>query len=89
MLLIADKHLHITVVDQGPGGVRLKPGAGLAGMRDRLDAFGGWLEITSPEGTHQPCRAHPLLLDRGQPTFSIGKVPEGHNPEQEQEQGQD
>ena len=74
VLLIADHYLHITVVDQGPGGVRLKPGAGLAGMRDRLDAFGGWLEITSPEGGPTSLAARiPLLLDRGQPTFHIGK----------------
>lgn len=76
VLLIADQHLHITVVDQGPGGVRLKPGAGLAGMRDRLDAFGGWLEITSPEGGPTSLSARiPLLLDRGQPTFHIGSTP--------------
>lgn len=73
VLLIADKHLHITVVDQGPGGIRLKPGAGLAGMRDRLDAFGGWLEITSPEGGPTSVSARiPLLVDRGQPTFTVG-----------------
>src|SRR5699024_12494242 len=76
VLLIADKHLHTSVVDQGPGGVRLKPGAGLAGMRDRLDAFGGWLEITSPEGGPTSLSARiPLLLDRGQPTFHIGSTP--------------
>lgn len=76
VLLIADKHLHISVVDQGPGGVRLKPGAGLAGMRDRLDAFGGWLEITSPEGGPTSLSARiPLLIERGQPTFTMGTVP--------------
>src|SRR5699024_4188681 len=76
VLLIADEHLHITVVDQGPGGVRISPGAGLAGMRDRLDAFGGWLESTSPEGGPTSLSARiPLLLDRGQPTFHIGSTP--------------
>src|SRR5699024_8615713 len=74
VLLIADHYLHITVVDQGHVGVRLKPGAGLAGMRDRLDDAGGRLQSTSPEGgpTRLASRI-PLRLDRGQPTFHIGK----------------
>ncbi|MFH0411039.1 sensor histidine kinase [Corynebacterium sp. L4756] len=71
VLLVADENLHITVVDQGPGGVRMVEGAGLAGMRDRLDAFGGWLEITSPAGGPTSLSARiPLLVERGTPTFT-------------------
>ncbi|MER7844920.1 sensor histidine kinase [Kitasatospora sp. NPDC096077] len=42
--------LVVEVEDDGSGGVRERPGGGLAGLRRRLDAFDGSLEITSPPG---------------------------------------
>ncbi|HEY0279954.1 MAG TPA: ATP-binding protein [Solirubrobacterales bacterium] len=40
--------LRIEVVDDGVGGAR--PGGGLSGLTDRVDALGGWMEVESPPG---------------------------------------
>ncbi|MFD8703032.1 sensor histidine kinase [Kitasatospora sp. NPDC059648] len=46
-----DEHgLVVEVGDDGSGGVRERPGGGLAGLRRRLGAFDGSLDITSPPG---------------------------------------
>lgn len=67
VLLAADQHLHVSVVDEGPGGARVVDGHGLAGMRERLAAFGGTLDVASPAGGPTQVRAtFPLLLDAGQ-----------------------
>ncbi|OKI19744.1 histidine kinase, partial [Nocardiopsis sp. TSRI0078] len=42
--------LVITVTDNGTGGADPTPGSGLAGIRRRLDAFDGTMNITSPPG---------------------------------------
>ncbi|MDI2124837.1 sensor histidine kinase [Yinghuangia seranimata] len=42
--------LVVDVEDDGRGGADLRPGGGLAGLRRRLAAFDGTLEITSPPG---------------------------------------
>ncbi|ADH67388.1 MULTISPECIES: sensor histidine kinase [Nocardiopsis] len=42
--------LVITVTDNGTGGADPAPGSGLAGIRRRLDAFDGTMNITSPPG---------------------------------------
>jgi len=42
--------LRIVVADDGVGGAGLRPGSGLAGLADRVDALGGRLEIDSPPG---------------------------------------
>ncbi|MDO5032273.1 sensor histidine kinase [Corynebacterium sp.] len=67
VLLSTDASLHISVVDEGPGGATIVPGHGLAGMVERLDAFGGSVEVSSPPGgpTRVSCSI-PLLLERGQ-----------------------
>ena len=68
VLITAEKHLRISVVDEGPGGAKLVDGGGLAGMRERLRAFDGFLEVNSPLGG--PTRiigAVPLMIDRGTP----------------------
>ena len=71
VLLTVDKSLRVCVVDTGPGGARLQPGHGLAGMRERLAAFGGELLLTSPPGGPTRLAAHlPLLLARGESGIS-------------------
>jgi len=40
--------LHVSVVDDGVGGAVVRRGSGLAGLRDRVGALGGTLEIVSP-----------------------------------------
>lgn len=67
VLVTADASLKITVVDEGPGGAQVSQGHGLAGMAERLAAFGGEMTLSSPPGgpTRLACSI-PLLLDRGQ-----------------------
>ncbi|QTH59871.1 sensor histidine kinase [Corynebacterium hindlerae] len=68
VLLTADADLRISVVDDGPGGATFTPHGGLAGMRERLEAFDGSLELSSPIGGPTRLVAIiPLLLDRGEP----------------------
>ncbi|QGU03258.1 Signal transduction histidine-protein kinase/phosphatase DegS [Corynebacterium kalinowskii] len=68
VLLTADADLRISVVDDGPGGAVIRPNGGLAGMRERLEAFDGSLTLSSPVGGPTRVVATiPLLLDRGEP----------------------
>lgn len=63
LLLGADKDLHVSVMDNGPGGAWSRPRGGLLGMRERLAAFGGAMELSSPEGGPTTLSARiPLLL---------------------------
>jgi signal transduction histidine kinase len=42
--------LRVTVRDDGRGGALIEPGSGLAGLRDRVQALGGTLGVTSGPG---------------------------------------
>jgi signal transduction histidine kinase len=42
--------LHVSVSDDGVGGAVVRRGSGLAGLRDRVAAQGGTLEVVSPRG---------------------------------------
>lgn len=67
ILLAADADLHISVIDDGPGGAVVLPDHGLAGMRERLAAFGGTFTVSSPPGGPTTVIAQiPLLLRRGE-----------------------
>lgn len=67
VLLAADDNLLVSVVDQGPGGATIEQGHGLAGLKERLLAFGGSLECDSPIGGPTSLRAKiPLLLLQGE-----------------------
>lgn len=69
VLITTDSALRISVLDQGPGGAVL--GRGLTGMRERLAAFDGTMELHSPPGGPTSLRAQvPLLLDRGESGFA-------------------
>ena len=66
VVLAADRFLHVSVVDDGPGGARITEGGGLDGMRERLAALRGTLSIESDErGTvvsvFVPADAHPFF----------------------------
>jgi signal transduction histidine kinase len=47
----ADDELHIEVHDDGTGGASPRPGSGLTGLRDRVEALGGRLTLESTAGT--------------------------------------
>ena len=42
--------LRVEVADDGTGGAAITPGSGLQGLRDRVEAIGGHLEVRSPSG---------------------------------------
>jgi signal transduction histidine kinase len=44
------RYLRVAVNDDGTGGATIAPGSGLAGLRDRVEAAGGALEVDSPPG---------------------------------------
>jgi signal transduction histidine kinase len=47
---VDDTVVQVSVRDDGVGGARPEQGSGLIGLRDRIDALGGTIEIASPEG---------------------------------------
>ncbi|MGW5261143.1 sensor histidine kinase [Microbispora sp. NPDC004025] len=46
----AGDHVTVRISDDGRGGALMRPGAGLAGLADRVRAAGGALRLSSPEG---------------------------------------
>lgn len=67
VLLAADEDLLLSVVDDGPGGAVVHPDHGLAGMKERLAAFGGSFTVLSPPGGPTSVTGRiPLLLRRGE-----------------------
>lgn len=72
VLIIVGADLRISVLDRGPGGARIEPGGGLAGISERLAAFGGELRLSSPEGgPTQVVASIPLLLFLGEPGVCV------------------
>jgi signal transduction histidine kinase len=49
-LVRRDRTVHLTVSDDGRGGARLTGGTGLVGLKDRVEALGGCIEVHSPPG---------------------------------------
>jgi signal transduction histidine kinase len=47
---IADGSLHLTIVDNGIGGAVVGSGSGLIGLKDRVAALGGNLDVVSLSG---------------------------------------
>ena len=67
VLVTCDHTLNISVTDQGGGNARITPGGGLDGIQERIAAFGGSMEMTSPDGGPTTVTARiPLLLFRGE-----------------------
>jgi len=42
--------VQLSVRDDGVGGARPEQGSGLIGLRDRIEALGGTIDLASPEG---------------------------------------
>ena len=67
VLVTCDHTLNISVTDQGGGNAHITSGGGLDGMQERIAAFGGTMEVTSPDGGPTTVTARiPLLLFRGE-----------------------
>lgn len=63
----------VTVVDDGVGGADLRGGSGLIGLKDRVEAFGGRMELTSPAGGGTTVRVTvPIAADRSPGRRSAG-----------------
>jgi signal transduction histidine kinase len=46
-----DDHLYLSIRDDGIGGADARKGSGLIGIKDRIEALGGQIEVISPPGT--------------------------------------
>src|SRR5436190_19407943 len=57
--------LCVNVRDGGRGGADPARGSGLLGLRDRVEAIGGTMLLTSPEGSGTALRVELPLLDQG------------------------
>ena len=55
----ADRHgvLRVCIHDDGRGGADSNRGSGLVGLKDRVEALGGWLTVQSPARRHPPLRS--------------------------------
>jgi signal transduction histidine kinase len=60
-----DAILELAIRDDGAGGADLGKGSGLIGLRDRVEALGGQLEIASPVGRGTSLRVRLPLRDGG------------------------
>jgi PAS domain S-box-containing protein len=54
---IDDEHVVLEIRDDGRGGARSQPGHGILGLRDRVAALGGTLDLASPPGAGTVVRA--------------------------------
>ena len=77
--------LCVEVRDDGAGGATLTPGGGLAGLRDRVQALDGTLEVVSPVGGPTSLRvAMPVAMAATvQMTGPGGASVTGSGPEQD------
>lgn len=74
VLIAADDDLLLSVVDNGPGGAVVHADHGLAGMRERLAAFGGTFTVLSPPGGPTSVSGRiPLLLRSGEFGVVVGE----------------
>jgi signal transduction histidine kinase len=49
-LRVDEETLRLSVVDDGVGGAKLSRGSGLIGLKDRVEALGGTIDVASPPG---------------------------------------
>ena len=54
---VAPSHVTLAIRDDGRGGAQAVPGHGLGGLRDRVAALGGTLEVVSPSAAGTTVRA--------------------------------
>jgi signal transduction histidine kinase len=73
---VADGLLHVRLCDDGSGGAKPAKGSGLVGLRDRVEALGGQVWLTSPVGAGTMLRAAIPLHGPS----ATGLVPTGSTP---------
>jgi signal transduction histidine kinase len=73
---VADGMLRVRVCDDGSGGANPATGSGLVGLRDRVEALGGQVWLTSPVGAGTTLRA---VIPLHGPS-ATGLVPTGSTP---------
>jgi signal transduction histidine kinase len=84
---MTDGTLHLSIRDDGVGGADPSRGSGLTGLKDRIEALGGWIHIDSApgSGTHidveipvfQPLRSR---SDYNEPLHEKGTAGSGSTP---------
>jgi PAS domain S-box-containing protein len=47
---VQEDHLRLSIRDNGIGGANAAKGSGLTGLKDRVEAFGGHIQVSSPRG---------------------------------------
>ena len=62
---VDDGALRVEVRDDGRGGANPAEGSGLVGLRDRVEAIGGTMRLTSPPGAGTSLRVELPLVDDG------------------------
>jgi signal transduction histidine kinase len=63
-LKVEEDTLYLSVVDDGVGGAKLSGGSGLIGLKDRVEALGGTIDVASPPGSGTRLDVDiPLLAD--------------------------
>ena len=50
-LHVEDETLYLSIVDDGVGGADSRRGSGLVGLKDRVEALGGTMDVVSPPGS--------------------------------------
>ncbi len=60
-----DAILQVAIRDDGIGGADLSQGSGLLGLRDRIEALGGTLQVTSPASNGTTLLIEIPLEDQG------------------------
>jgi signal transduction histidine kinase len=68
---VDEETLHLSVTDDGMGGAELGRGSGLIGLKDRVEALGGRIDLASPPGSGTRLDVEiPLLGDVSIPSDS-------------------
>ena len=69
--------LTVTIRDDGVGGAATTGGTGLRGLRDRVEALGGDLTITSPRGEGTTIRARIPVVEAAADDRAMSGIPHG------------
>jgi signal transduction histidine kinase len=69
---ISQEWLVVTIRDDGSGGADLADGSGLVGLRDRVEALGGRLVVTSPPGAGTTVEATLPIASADNPAPLVG-----------------